>query len=143
MASLLLLPLLMMRKARPRWVGASILAGCHCLHFEKISTVALPSSFGLVGHVFTASSVDTRSAHVVGHSDASDVVVLVSGSVSVLHAPTLRLRGLILQTLVLLTLGARGEKQKLFLHELLRSSRGRRPRGLQLGAQFRIIDAAP
>jgi hypothetical protein len=109
-ASLLLPPLLMMRKDGPRWVGAAVPAGRHCLRFVKVSTVASPSSAGLEGGVFGALSVDTRSAHVVGHSDASDVVVLVTGSVSAVRALlllvlALRRLGLVLRSLVLLASG--------------------------------------
>jgi hypothetical protein len=50
---------------------------------RKVSSVVSPSSVGLEGGVLGASSVTTRSAHVVGLSDASVVAVLVTGSVSV------------------------------------------------------------
>jgi hypothetical protein len=40
------------------------------------------------------------------------------------------------------SVGARRDKQKLFYALLPRSSRGRRPRGLPLDAQLRIIDEA-
>ena len=98
----------MMKKAGCRWIGAAVHAVRHRLRFgKKASTIASPSSVGLEGGVFAASSMATRSANVMGPSYASDVVVLVIGSVSAVRALlllvlALRILGLVLQTLVLL-----------------------------------------
>jgi hypothetical protein len=78
------LALLEMMKARCSWVGAAAPAVSQRLCFtRRVSSVVSPSSVGLEGDVSGASSLTTRSAHVVGPSDASVVAVLVIGSVSV------------------------------------------------------------
>jgi hypothetical protein len=79
--------ILEMKKVGCRRVEAAVPAASHCLCFDKkLSSGVSPSSGGLGGDVFDASSVATRSAHVVSLSDASVVVVLVIGSVSVVRA---------------------------------------------------------
>jgi hypothetical protein len=70
----------------------------------KVSSVVSPSSVGLGGDAFGASSMATRSRHVVGPSDAFDVVVLVIGSVFTMHSFLLLV--LALRLLVLLASGA-------------------------------------
>jgi hypothetical protein len=78
------LMLLELMKVGCRWVGAATPAASQRLCFErKVSSVVSPSSVGLEGGVSGASSVTTRSTHVVGPLDASDVAVLVTGNVSV------------------------------------------------------------
>ncbi|KAK1649921.1 hypothetical protein QYE76_067726 [Lolium multiflorum] len=70
-----------------RWVReADLAASLHLCFGRKASSVVSPSSIGLGGDAFGASSVATRSAHVASPSDSSVVVVLVGGSVSVVHA---------------------------------------------------------
>jgi hypothetical protein len=94
-----------------RWVRAADPAASRRLWFRrKVSSVVLPSSVGLGEDAFAASSVVIRLTHVVSPSDASAVVVLVIGSVFVVHAfllPVLALRTLVLvlRTLVLLASG--------------------------------------
>jgi hypothetical protein len=78
---------------------------------RKVSGVVSPSSVGLEGVVFSASSVATRSAHVVGPSDASVVIVLATRSDYVVCALlllvlALRTLVLVLRMLVLLVSGA-------------------------------------
>jgi hypothetical protein len=97
-----------------RWVRAAARAVSHHLCFvRKVLSVASPSSVGLDGDAFVAYSVTTKSAHVMSPSDASVVVVLVIGSVSVMHAfPPLVLAlwtlVLVLWTLVLFASGTVG-----------------------------------
>jgi hypothetical protein len=72
---------------RCRWVGVAATAVSHCLCIRrKVLSVVSPSSIGLEEGAFGASSVATRSGHVVGPTDASTVVVLVIGSISIMHA---------------------------------------------------------
>jgi hypothetical protein len=86
-ASLLQLPLLGTRKAGCKWVGAAALAASHRLCFDrKASSIVSPSSIGLRGDAFGASSVATGPTLSVSPLDASDVVNPVTRSVSVVHA---------------------------------------------------------
>jgi hypothetical protein len=100
------------RKAGCKWVMVDALTVGHRLCFgRKVSSVVSPSSVGLEGGDFGASSVATKSAHVMGPLDASDVAVLVIGSDSAVHAlllPVLAPRTvvLVLRMLVLLASGA-------------------------------------
>ena len=83
----LLLPLQVMRKVGCRLVGAAVPTARHRLHFGmKVSTVVSPSSVGREEGVFGALSMATRSAHVEGPSDVSDVIGLVIGRGSVVLA---------------------------------------------------------
>jgi hypothetical protein len=78
---------------------------------DRPDRVVWPSSVGLVGDAFGASSMTIRSAHAVSPSDASVVVALVTGSDSAMHAflplvLALRLLVLVLQTRLPLASGA-------------------------------------
>src|SRR4051812_44691598 len=86
-ASLLQLPLLEMRIAGCMWVGKAALATSRRLCFKrKFLSIVSPSSVGLEGDAFGASSLATRSAHVVSPSGAFVIVALVIGSDSAMHA---------------------------------------------------------
>jgi hypothetical protein len=86
-ASLRVLTLLEARMTGYRWVVAAGSVASHHLCFRtKASSLGSPSSVGLVGDAFGALSTGTRSAHAVGFSDASVVVVLAIESDFAVHA---------------------------------------------------------
>jgi hypothetical protein len=101
-----------MKKNGCRWVRAAAPVASHRLCLRRnLSTVVSPSSVGLGGDAFGASSVIITSTHAASPSNASAAVVLVIGSVSVERAflsPALALQTLVLVlwTIVLLASGA-------------------------------------
>jgi hypothetical protein len=94
-------------------VGRAVaLAASHRLCFErKVLSVVWPSSIGLEGDAFGASSVTIRSTHAAVPSNASVVTILVIGSIFVVHGflplvLALQTLVLVLRMLLLLASGA-------------------------------------